>query len=40
MVAKPNLLQRESVARVELNGTLETAYRLFLFALAPLNVTF
>ena len=40
MVTERNLLQRESVARVEIDGTLQTTHRLFLFALAALDVTF
>ena len=40
MITERDLLQREAVARVQINCALQTAHRLFLFALAPLDVTF
>ena len=39
MVTERNLLERESVAGVEINGAFQTVHRLFLFALATLDIT-
>ena len=38
-ITERNLLQRAAVARIEINGALQATHRLFLFALATLNVT-
>src|SRR5215472_4276628 len=38
-ITEGNLLQREAIARIEINGALQTTHRLFLFALATLDVT-
>src|SRR5712672_1538968 len=39
-ITERNLLQRGAVARIKINGALQATHRLFLFALAPLYVTF
>src|SRR5215211_5952956 len=38
-ISERNLLERKAVARIEINGALQATDRLFLFALATLNVT-
>src|SRR5437764_888470 len=38
-ITERDLLQREAVARIEINGALQATHRFFLFALATLDVT-